>query len=98
MPEPTPGRIVRENRRDLREPEHEHEIEEQLERRDRMPAVDALLDHGRTLTGRSPTARVELDTFCLDGWSRSPVGCGVRLLAESGRGLRICRGLPGLAR
>ncbi len=32
------------------------------------------------------------------GWSRGPVGCGVRLSAESGRRLRICRGLPGLAR
>ena len=32
------------------------------------------------------------------GWSRSRAGRGVRLLAESGRRLRICRGLPGMAR
>src|SRR5205823_14675893 len=29
------------------------------------------------------------------GWSGGAAGCGVRLLAESGRRLRICRGLPG---
>ncbi len=34
----------------------------------------------------------------LAGWSRGPVGCGVRIAGESGRRLRICRGLPGLAR
>jgi uncharacterized membrane protein len=32
------------------------------------------------------------------GWSRQPAGGGVRLSAESGRRLRICRGLPGVAR
>ena len=48
MPEAAPARIVREHRRDLREPEHENEIEEELERPDRVPA----LAHDRTLTRR----------------------------------------------
>jgi hypothetical protein len=37
-------------------------------------------------------------TSALDRMEPYPVGCGVRLLAESGRRLRICRGLPGVAR
>ena len=52
MPEAAPGRIARENRGDLREPEDEHEIEEQLERPDRMPMLAMLFTHDRKLTRR----------------------------------------------
>ena len=55
VPEPAPGRIVRQNRRDLREPEDEDEVEEELERRDALLALDVLLAHSRTL------ARTERD-------------------------------------
>jgi hypothetical protein len=49
MGEPAPGRVVPQHRRDLRETEHEDQIEEQLERRNRVPALDALLAHNQTL-------------------------------------------------
>jgi hypothetical protein len=45
-------------------------------------------DHGRR-------ARLSTEARRRDRMSRSPEGRGVRSLAESGRRLRICRGLPG---
>ena len=49
MRKPTPRRVVRKHRRDLREPEREHEIEEELERSDGLPALSVLLAHERKL-------------------------------------------------
>ena len=49
MAEPAPRRIIRQHRRDLREPEDEDEVEEELERRDALLALDVLLAHSRTL-------------------------------------------------
>jgi hypothetical protein len=49
MPEPTPSRIIRQDRRDLREPEDEDEVEEELERRDALLALSVSLAHSRTL-------------------------------------------------
>ena len=49
VPEPTPRRIIRQQRRDLREREHEHEIEEELERRDALLTLSVRLTHKRTL-------------------------------------------------
>ena len=53
MPEPTPGRIIRQDRRDLREREDEDEVEEELERSDPLLALGVLLAHSRTLARRS---------------------------------------------
>ena len=50
MAEPAPGRVVRQDRRDLREREDEDEVEEELERRDPLLALNGLLAHSRTLT------------------------------------------------
>src|SRR6185437_3038826 len=48
--EATPGRIVREDGGDLREPENEDEVEEELERGDRVLALDGVrFDHSGTL-------------------------------------------------
>ena len=55
MPQAAPGRIIRQNRCDLREREDEDEVEEELERRDALLALDVLLAHRRTL------ARTERD-------------------------------------
>jgi hypothetical protein len=49
MPEPTPRRSVRQDRRDLREPEGEDEVEEELERSDALLALGVSLAHSRTL-------------------------------------------------
>ena len=49
VPEASPRRIVRQDRRDLREREDEDEVEEQLERRDPLLALGVLLAHSRTL-------------------------------------------------
>ena len=53
--EPGPRLVVQEDRRDLREREHEDEVEEQLERRDPVLALEGLLAHMVRLT-RWPTA------------------------------------------
>ena len=53
MPEPAPGRIVRQDGRDLREPEDEDEVEEELEWCDRVLAFGAVLAHGSKLTPRA---------------------------------------------
>ena len=60
MPEPAPGRIVRQDRRDLREPEDEDEVEEELERRDPLLALGVLLAHSRTVyaADRGPFGRL----------------------------------------
>jgi hypothetical protein len=50
VPEPTPRRIIRQDRRDLREPEDEDEVEEELERSDPLLALNVLFGHTRTLT------------------------------------------------
>jgi len=50
VPEPAPGRVIREDSRDLREREDEDEVEQQLERCDPLLALDMLLAHSRTLT------------------------------------------------
>ena len=59
MPKPTPRRIVREHRRDLRQRKHEHEIEEELERRYALLTLSVQLTHKRKLTrtdrNRRPT-------------------------------------------
>jgi hypothetical protein len=47
VPKATPGRVVRQDGRDLREREDEHEVEEELERRDGMVALAVRLAHGR---------------------------------------------------
>jgi hypothetical protein len=47
--EPTPGRVIRQDGRDLREPEDEDEVEEELERSDPLLALDVLFAHSRTL-------------------------------------------------
>jgi hypothetical protein len=49
VPEPTPRRIIRQDRRDLCEPEDEDEVEEELERSDALLALNVLLAHSRTL-------------------------------------------------
>ena len=49
MPETAPRRIIRKNRGDLREPEDEDEVEEELERSDALLALNILLAHSRTL-------------------------------------------------
>ena len=54
VPDPGPGLVVQEHDRHLREREDEDEIEEQLERRDPMLALDGLLAHGRRLTQPAP--------------------------------------------
>jgi hypothetical protein len=43
VPEPTPRRIISQNRRDLREPEDENKVEEELERSDPLLAVSVSL-------------------------------------------------------
>ena len=50
MAEPGPALIVQEHGRDLREREDEDEIEEQLERRDPVLALEGLLAHVLKLT------------------------------------------------
>src|SRR5581483_1153270 len=61
--EPTPCRIVRQQRRHLCEPEDEDEIEEQLQWRNPMLVIRVLLGHGRTLArrlgDRFPTSAVQ---------------------------------------
>ena len=47
--EAAPGRILRQHRRHLREPEDEDEVEEELERSDPLLALGQLLAHRRTL-------------------------------------------------
>jgi hypothetical protein len=47
--EPAPSRIIRQDRRDLREREHEDEVEEKLKRSDALLALGVLLAHSRTL-------------------------------------------------
>jgi hypothetical protein len=54
VPEPTPRRIIRQNRRDLREPEYEDEVEEELERGDALLALGVLFAHGRTVARTDP--------------------------------------------
>jgi hypothetical protein len=49
MPKAAPRRIIRQDRRDLRESEHEDQVEEQLERSDALLALSMLLAHSRTL-------------------------------------------------
>jgi len=49
--EPTPSRIIRQYRRDLRECEDEDEVEEELERSDALLTLGVLLAHSRTLAG-----------------------------------------------
>jgi hypothetical protein len=49
VPEPTPRRIIRQDRRDLRECEDEDEVAEELERSDPVLALSVLLAHSRTL-------------------------------------------------
>jgi hypothetical protein len=49
VPEPAPRRIIRQDRRDLREAEDEEEVEEELERSDALLAFGLLLAHSRTL-------------------------------------------------
>ena len=55
MPEPTPGRIIRQDGRDLREREDEDEVEEELERSDALLALGVLLAHSRTLARTDAT-------------------------------------------
>ena len=59
MSKPTPRRIVRQPRRDLRQREHEHEIEEELERRYALLTLSVKHTHERTLArpdrDRGPT-------------------------------------------
>ena len=50
VPKPTPRRIVRQHRCDLREREHEHEIEEKLERRYAFLTLSLQLTHERDAT------------------------------------------------
>src|SRR6266851_7759434 len=47
--EAAPGRILRQHRRYLREPEDEDEVEEELERSDPLLSLGQLLAHSRTL-------------------------------------------------
>ena len=51
--EAAPGRVVGHQRRDLREREHEHEIEEQLERRDPVLVLCLRIAHERTVPCRN---------------------------------------------
>ena len=53
VPEPAPGRIIREDRRHLGEREDEDEVEEELERGDSLLALNRLLAHSRTLTAQA---------------------------------------------
>lgn len=55
--EPVPRRVARENRRDLRERENEHEVEEELERGYALLALELLRAHTWTLTP-SPRRRI----------------------------------------
>ena len=58
--EPSPRRVVRKQRRDLREPEDEHEVEEELERRNSALVLRVRVAHRRTLApaaGRRPAGR-----------------------------------------
>jgi hypothetical protein len=50
--EPAPRRVVRHQRRDLREREHEDQVEEQLERRHAVLVLGVLVAHSRTLPRR----------------------------------------------
>ena len=52
VPEPTPCRIIRQQRCHLSEPEDEDEVEEQLERRNPLLVLSLVLAHGRTLARR----------------------------------------------
>src|SRR3954468_24943685 len=52
MLEPAPGRIIRQQRRYLCEPEDEDEVEEQLEWRDPLLVLSEVLAHGWTLARR----------------------------------------------
>jgi hypothetical protein len=63
VPEPTPGRIIRQHGRDLREREDEDEVEEQLERRHPLLALSLLLAHSRTLARRG--AGLRLDNYSI---------------------------------
>ena len=54
MPETAPRRVVRQHRCDLGEREHEHEIEEEFERRYALLTLSVQLTHRRTL---APTDR-----------------------------------------
>ena len=67
--QPAPCQVARQNRRDLGEPEDEDQIEEELERRDPLLALDVLVAHSQTLTRRgllstrplSPSSRVAFE-------------------------------------
>ena len=68
MPETAPSRIVRQHRCDLGEREHEHEIEEELERRYALLTFSVQLTHRPTLT------RTDRDrTLTTSGWELSGV-------------------------
>ncbi len=49
MPHPTPGRIIRQDRRDLRESEDENKVEEQLERSNSLLTLNLPVTHSLTL-------------------------------------------------
>ena len=49
MSEPTPGRVIGQDGRDLREREDEDEVEEELERSDPLLALGVLFAHSRTV-------------------------------------------------
>jgi TfoX/Sxy family transcriptional regulator of competence genes len=51
--ESSPRRLIRQYRRDLCESEHEHEVEEELERSDPLVALDVRLAHSRTLARKA---------------------------------------------
>jgi hypothetical protein len=48
--EPSPGRVIRQDRRDLGKAEDEDKVEVELERSDALLALDVLFAHKRTLT------------------------------------------------
>ena len=70
MPEPAPRRIVRQHGRDLRQGEHEHEIEEELERRHALSALGVYLAHTGTLTRTASSRRLRATSRTLTGSHR----------------------------
>src|SRR5262249_25512560 len=70
LPEPRPGRVVREQRRHLGEPEHEHEVEEELERCDRALGLGGSLTHGSTLYRCAPAVD-QSKSYSRPVWSAS---------------------------